>query len=179
MTVILKAKISMGKGEKVTISVVNVPPETKVWKRETHNAVLRDTIDFMEKVLKGYENVLLNGNFNIKEVNCENWDSEWGEVETWGGKAYGVDNEQHANAVGYRKETDLQVSMIYRGCIWYLEKRTYLIERTNYRCLVGKSEHMLIEINVLKWIREKRHKAYRNGSYNYGNMDWVGFREFF
>ena len=43
---------------------------------------------------------------------------------------------------------------------------------------MGKSDHVLIEINVLEGIREERQETYRNGRHNYGKTDWVGLRVF-
>ena len=54
-----------------------------------------------------------------------------------------------------------------------------VIRKVNYQCPLGKSDHVLIEFEVIDRIKEGRREEHKNGRYNYGKADFVGWRKFY
>ncbi|MCX7564718.1 hypothetical protein OS176_14495, partial [Xanthomonadaceae bacterium XH05] len=60
-----------------------------------------------------------------------------------------------------------------------LTKEPDVIEYLKYMCPIGKSDHVVIEFQMIIGNVVPRDEFYRQGRYNFGKADFVGLRKFF
>ena len=72
----------------IAVCNVPVPPKSRTWSEE-HHRMVEDTTHFLQRVTEESNNVILEGDFNCKEVHWEDWSAVGGEG-TWGNKLLGI-----------------------------------------------------------------------------------------
>jgi len=177
MAEVLKVGIRRKKGGIRDFVVVYVPPKTNVWSKTDHDEMLRDTTRSLRKTIEGSENIIVMGDFNCKEVCWEEWSTEGGE-ESWGGTMLNL-VMNNIMTQWIEEKTRFRGSEEPSRLDLLLTKEADIIGKINYRCPLGKSDHILIEFETNEGRDEERKEAHRNGRYNYGKADFEGLRKYF
>lgn len=174
---VLSMRMLTEKGGKRDIVVVYVPPKTRAWNGEEYEEMLNDTCRCLERLLKESRNIILMGDFNCKEVNWEEWDTEGGE-DSWGNRILNlamrnVMTQWIKEATRYRGTDEASRLDLL------LTKEPDIIGKIKTKCPLGKSDHVLIEFDLNEGNSEEKDESYRKGRFNYGKTDFVGLRKFF
>ena len=173
----LSAEIKI-RGEEIRkIIVAYIPPKTNSWEADVYRQMQSETIQSIDDMLKGRNKVLLVGDFNNKEIN-------WGEMEV------------RRNTSGWSEEL-LQLMMSNTMDQWVKETTRYRGEdepsqldlvftrkpevepAIDFLCPVGKSDHVVIEINIHKEEIHKRNEDYKKERRNYAKANFTGLKEFY
>ena len=164
-----------GKGKRV-ITVAYVPPKTRAWSNTDYQQMLADTTHYLKKVIKESDNIITLGDFNCKEVNWEEWETE--SETSWGNTLLNI-------AMSNVMTQWIQEPTRYRGddtparLDLLLTKEPDVIEALQYKCPIGKSDHVMIEFQVSEGSAAPRDEAHRKDRFNFGKTNFTGLRRYF
>ena len=177
MAEVLSLKVKTENKEKRRIIVAYVPPKTNTWRAEQHSEMQKGTIKCLEDMLRRDNKVLLVGDFNCKGI-------DWKEKEG-------------NNNIGQWGEEMLQMSLENTMEQWVEECTRFREEEEpsildlvftkipepdpniKYHSPIGKSDHVVIEMELRGWEQVKRREGYREGRLNYSRTNFGGLRKFF
>ena len=159
------------------IILTYVPPRTNAWKMEEHKEMQRGVLKCLDSMIRKDGKVLLVGDFNCKNV-------RWEEMEVI------------ANA-GEWSEEMLQLAMVNTMDQWVEESTRYRGEEEpsmldlvftkkpeprptiKYLSPMGKSDHVVIEMELQEWEIIVHKEDHKNGRLNYARTNFVELRKFF
>ena len=163
--------------EKRKIILTYVPPKTNTWKLEEHKEMQKEVLRCIEKMLERDKKVLIVGDFNCKSVN-------WAEMEVTG-------NE------GLWSEGLLQMAMVNTLDQWVEECTRYRGEEEpamldlvftkrpeprptiKYLGPMGKSDHILLEVEMQEEEVLRYKEDYKSGRLNYAKAKFDELRIFY
>lgn len=170
--------LTLGVGKKRrTIAVAYIPPKTGSWSTEEHKEMLKDTQTSLETIMKQRTELILVGDFNCKEVDWENWQTE-GSGNTWGSVL--LDMAMENLLIQWVKETtrfrgDDQPSRLDL----VFTKGIEILDKMVYKNPLGKSDHALIEFEIYD-IKKRGEEGTRiEGKFDYGKADLGKMNIFF
>ena len=79
MAELINVCLATRNGGKRDFAVAYVPPRTRPWKDNEYQEMLADTTRNLKNIMEESENLILMGDFNCKEVNWEDWNTDEGE----------------------------------------------------------------------------------------------------
>ena len=146
---VLAVEITTKENEKITVITAYVAPYTGAWTRESHERMRRETLETLEKLIRGQNRILLCGDFNCKEVDWESMEPKC-EEGSWGARVFeqmtdnalyqhikettrvrGDDNPSRLDLVFTRKEEEIGNIMLESP--------------------LGKGDHVVLDCEV--WLR--------------------------
>ena len=163
--------------EKRKIILTYVPPKTNTWKLEEHKEMQKEVLRCIEKMLERDKKVLIVGDFNCKSSN-------WAEMEVTG-------NE------GLWSERLLQMAMVNTLDQWVEECTRYRGEEEpamldlvstkrpeprptiKYLGPMGKSDHILLEVEMQEEEVLRYKEDYKSGRLNYAKAKFDELRIFY
>jgi len=172
---LISVKLKINEKE-LTVIVVYVPPKTGSWTKQEHDIMTEDVLQNLTKILKERKRVILVGDFNCKEINWENYECGGGD-ETWGGRFLNLIMEN-------MMEQKVKESTRYRGddeparLDLVLTRAVDLKDEIQYRCPLGKSDHVLLQMEMQQ-SNELRDESYKKNRLNYRKADKKGLKEYF
>ena len=98
-----------------------------------------------------------------------------GGKESWGNKLLNILMENGMiqwikEATRFRGEdTPARLDLLF-------SKEPDVIGEINYKCPIGKSDHVVIEFNILEGRAEPRDESYKKGRLNYAKANFGGFK---
>ena len=126
----------MKNGNKRDLLVVYVPPKTNAWGREEYGDMLKDTYKCLKNMIENSDNVIMMGDFNCKEVCCEEWCTGGGE-ESW--VSILLDLVMNNILTQWIKEnTGFRCNEKPSRLDLLLTKELEVIRKANYHCPLGK-----------------------------------------
>ena len=177
MMEIMGITIKTGEMKKRKIIVTYVPPKTNAWKVEEHREMQKEVIKCLDNMLRGEERILLVGDFNCRNVN-------WKDMEVVG------------NAGSWSEEM-LYLAMVNTLDQWVEEPTRYRGEeepslldlvftrkpeplpKIQYQSPMGKSDHLLVEIEMQEWKLQRCMEDYKKERLNYARANYEHLRQFF
>ena len=174
---VLDITMRISKRERRKIIVAYVPPKTNAWKYEEHKVMQKEMMKCLENVITICNKVLLLGDFNCKNVNWEVMGT-CGNAETWS-------EEVIQMAAQNTMEQWVDEFTRYRGTEepsmldLVLTKRPEQRPTINYLSPMGKSDRVVIEVELRDEMAETRKEDHKNGRLNYAKANFVGLRKFF
>lgn len=132
--------------ERMTITTTYAPPRTNSWSKEKHEIMIEDTIQSLSRILKANKRVLLVGDFIRKEIDWEMFESGGGDM-AWGERFLRLMMEnlmmqRVKENTRYRSDDELaRLDLV-------LTKGLHLKDDLRYGCPLGKSDHVIIEIET-------------------------------
>ena len=177
MAEVIGITIKISKRVRRKIIVTYVPPKTNVWKMEEHREMHKEVLKCLEGLIRKGNKILLMGDFNCRDVN-------WKELE---GK----------EIAGTWSEKLLQLIMVNTMEQWVDEFTRYrgdaepsildLIftkkpeSKPNLRYLspMGKSDHVVIEMEINETEREAWKEDYKNGRLNHAKSKFEELKKYF
>ena len=166
------------RGEEIRkIIVAYIPPKTSSWEADMYQQMQNEIRRSMDDMLKGRKKVLLVGDFNSKEIN-------WGEMEV------------RENPSAWSEEL-MQMMMVNTMDQWVKEttryrgddepsqldlvftKRPEAEPSIDYLSPMGKSDHVLIEINIHKEELHTPNEDHKKERRNYAKANFTGLRDFY
>ena len=172
---LISARVELNKKE-VTIVVVYVPPKTNSWTKKDYEEIIEDTIRSLAKVIKDKRRVILLGDFNCKEVDWENYDSGRGD-EAWGTRFL---NQMMENMMVQRvkENTRLRGDDEPARLDLIFTKDIEICDDIIYKCPLGKSDHMIMEMEIEEDNMEVD-VLYKGNRLNYRRADVEKLKEYF
>ena len=171
--VIVEVKVH---GEMVTYVGIYVPPMTNAWTKRDHDEMLKETMKVLETIVTKNKNVFVIGDFNCKEINWEEGTYQGGE-DSWGCKlmTWAMENLM---TQWIDKETRFMGSDNPSRLDLVFTSNPESIDSVNYGCPLGKSDHVLIQVN-LSGEKLVMQESYKSERYRYNKTNFEGIREFF
>ena len=173
---IIKVVIKSSLGIERSYMGVYVPPRTSAWGGIEYQSMLDDTINELERMSGQEKDVLIAGDFNCKDINWEDRTGQGGD-DSWSEKLL---NWAEENMMIQWIDCDTR----YRGgdapsrldLVFTTNKEE--IEEIKYKCPLGKSDHILIEINKGKdsCLLDQNYKMDR---YKYSRANFDGIKQYF
>ena len=140
-------------------TVMYVPPKPRAWKEREYTSMISDTKNSLKEILKEGENTILMGDFNCKEVHWEDMSSEGGE-ESWGTMLLDL-------TMDYTMTQWIQECTRYRSgkepsrLDLVFMKEPELVSNIEYMTPIGKSDHVLIELELREGTYIARNEKYK------------------
>lgn len=169
---LISVRVEFNKKE-VTIVVVYVPPKTHSWAKREYEEMIEDTIRSLDNVIRERSRVILNGDFNCKEEDWEKYESGGGE-DAWGTRFF---NQMMENMMVQRVKENTR----YRGddeparLDLICTREVEICNDINYKCPLGKSDHMVMEMEFEEDDRE-RDVSYKGNRLNYRKQTYRNSR---
>ena len=169
--------IKTSKREKRKIITTYVPPKTNAWRIEEHREMQKEVLSCMNKMLERDQKVLIVGDFNCKSVN-------WAEMEETG-------NENSWS------EGIIQMAMVNTLDQWVDECTRYRGEEEpaildlvftrrpeprpiiKYLGQMGKSDHIVLQIEVQEEEVSRYKEDYKSGRLHYAKAKFDELRNFY
>jgi len=173
---IVSVRIKFQSGESQTIIVTYVPPKTSAWRVTEYKEMLKDTIGSLEEMMRSNKKVILMGDFNCGEVDWENLDTH-GSEDSWGSifLQMTLDNmlkQWVTEHTRYRGDDEpARLDLVFT-------KEPQEI-KLNYKSPVGKSDHVLLELDTMLELAEKWDEAYKTGRLNYAKTNFEDLKNFY
>ena len=173
---VVSVKVEDCSGEKLTIITTYVPPKTNTWTNEEYDKMIEDTLKDLNRIIRKSKIVLLVGDFNCKEINWESFEAGGNQSE-WGERFLNLTMENMmtqwvTESTRYRGDDEpTRLDLV-------LTKGMDLTQEIRYICPLGKSDHVLLEIETETRDREED-ESYKANRRNYGKTDIEGLRKYY
>ena len=172
---VLSVQIKEMNGETHKIVVAYVPPKTRCWTTEDHEELLKNTLESLEQITKNSRRVLIAGDFNCSEVNWELFEAE--DENTWGNRllTLALNNmmiQWVKENTRYRDDKPSRLDLIFT-------KGIELAKDIMYMCPFGKSDHIVLELELKETTEEERNESHRKERRNYAKANFPELRNFF
>ena len=131
----------------------------------------------MKNVIVRSRNITIMGDFNCKEVLWEDWLTEGGEL-SWGNRLLqlAMDNilpQWVTENTRFRgNEEPSRLDLVFT-------KEPEIIENVTYKSPIGKSDHVLIEMELKVRLDEIKRKDYTNSRFNFGKTNFKELQGYF
>ena len=174
---VMTMRISWGKEDKRSVAVAYVPPKTNAWTKEEYKKVLKDVREEMERIMRENRDLILMGDFNCKEVEWESLETK-GDSESWGSVLLelAMDNlmtQWVTEKTRYRGDDEpSRLDLVF-------SKEVDVIKDISYISPLGKSDHVLIEMEIENTGSYERIEMHRKMKVNYGKADVGNLRKYF
>lgn len=174
---LIAVKIDDGKVEKREFVVMYVPPKTRAWSNNEYNIMLEDTKGALMRVIENGNKTLIMGDFNCKEVCWEELYTE-GSENTWGHNLldmtveYALTQWVHEKTRFRNNEEPSRLDLIFT-------KEPDIVNKLEYKTPIGKSDHVLLEVELKGNMSIERKEKHREGRLLYSKTDFTGIRKFF
>lgn len=164
--------------ENTDVAVAYMPPYTRAWTAEEYQRLKEDTIKTIETLIHRNNELILVGDFNCKEVNWEEGDAG-SNMSSWGNVLLDLitDNlliqniKEHTRQRGKDEPSRLDLAFT---------RDPDMITNTKYLPPLGKSDHPIIEMEILMgypvMLERETHKESR---LNYGRADFKALKCYF
>ena len=155
---------------------VYVPPLTKAWTRREHERLLEDTLNELERTVSQENDVIVLGDFNSKgtyweEGTCTGGENSWSNrLMNWAEEnlmTQWIDCETRASG----KDNPSRLDLLFT-------KDNEIIKTIRYEYPLGKSDHILIDINLNTKIA-KVEEGYKMERYRYNKTNFEEIRRYF
>ena len=174
---VISIAIRMKSGEKRRIILTYVPPKTNAWECEEYKDMKKDLMKSLDSKIRRDRSVLLLGDFNCRDVNWEDMEVT-GESGTWGEDLLQL-------AMVNTMDQWVKESTRYRGedeptmLDLVFTKRPEACPSIEYASPMGKSDHVVIEIELKGHKAKIRNEGHKNGRLNHAKANFAELREFY
>ena len=130
----------------------------------------------LEKIIKSSQRVTLVADFNCSEVNCETFES--GDKNTWGNRLLRLTMnitmiQRVTENTRFRSEDKpSRLDLLFAKGI---NLETYI----NYECPFGRSDHVVLEIEIKGDLKDKLEESYTKKRRNYAKANYTAMKRFF
>ena len=158
-------------------AVMYVPPKTRAWGELEYANMIRDSKRQLGEVITGSDNLILMGDFNCGEVCWEEWTTE-GSENSWGYTLLNLVMENTmtqwiTEATRYRGEDEpSRLDLVF-------SKEPEVIETVRYKTPLGKSDHILLEYEVITDKMEEKREEHKIGRLNYWKTNFDELKKIF
>ena len=172
----ISVRIKLQNGETQKVIVAYVPPKTTAWRQEEYSDLLDDTIDSLEGMMKNNKKVILVGDFNCGNIDWENLEAQ-GNENSWGNRLLQL-------AMNNLLKQWVSENTRYRGddeptrldLVFSKEPQEMKVD---YQSPVGKSDHVLLELETVNNMVEERGEPHKANRLNYAKTNFEGLKGFF
>ena len=139
--------------------------------KEEHEDVIEDILESLEKIIKSSQRVTLVGDFNCSEVNWAMFKS--GGENTWGNKLLRQTMIQWVteNTRFRREDKPSRLDLLFT-------KGIKLEKDINYKCPFGRSDHVVLEIEIKGDIEDKQEESCKKKRKNYAKANDTAIKFF-
>ena len=174
---ILAVEIEGEDNNNIDIVVVYMPPQTRAWRYEEYELLKKETADALRQLLQRRNRLLLTGDFNCKEVDWECMDAG-NNASSWGNILLEIitDNfltqhiKEHTRVRGEDEPSRLDLTFT---------KDPNDVQNLKYLCPIGKSDHLVIEMEFLVCCSSDYKEEHKEHRYNYSKADFESLRQHF
>ena len=177
MTEVISIAIRMREGEMRRIILTYVPPRTNAWGCEEYKGMKRELIRCLDDMIRKDSTVLLLGDFNSKEVNWEEMEvngdtGEWGEDLLQLVMVNTMEQWVRENTRYRGEDEPTMLDLVFT-------KKPETCPTIEYLCPMGKSDHVVMEIELKGSEKEIRSEGHKNGRLNHAKANFAELREFY
>ena len=170
--------LEVGDGDMVRdVIVCYVPPKTGSWSEREYANMISDTRGLLNSVLDNSGKSLLMGDFNCKEVCWEEMTTE-GSDNSWGSILLDIVME-HTMTQWVKEHTRFREGEEPSRLDLIFTKETGIVEEIIYKPPIGKSDHILCELELQDKVSRVRNEKHREGRLIYSKTDFQGLSAFF
>ena len=174
---IVGIEVKDGHGDKVDVVVCYIPPYTRTWKRDEHEQLRNDSVATIQRLIDRKNRIIVMGDFNCGEVDWENMDAGNNE-ESWGNRLMELVMENTLTQI-IKEKTRIRGEDEPSRLDLVFTKDPNDIKNVAYRCPLGKSDHLVIEMEVSGISEGERNEKHRECRYNYKKTNFISLRKFF
>ena len=177
MAEVISVVIKNSKGERRRVILTYVPPKTNAWRQEEHRRMQEEVWQCLDDMIRRNKKVLLVGDFNCKGVNWEEMEVKGGEG-VWSEKLLQLAlvntmDQWVDEATRYRGEEEPSVLDLV------FTKRPEVKPIIEYTSPIGKSDHVVLEVEMQDMKAMKWKEDHKNGRLNHARANFEELRKFF
>ena len=176
MAEVLSIVLKTRKEDRRRIIVTYVPPKTNAWDRNQHQTMQTEVRQCLDDMIRKNKKVLLMGDFNCREVNWEEMDVREN------GSSWGEDLLQLVMAntmvqwikmdTRFRGDEESQLDLVFT-------KRPEEEPSIICQSPMGKSDHVVMEVNLQNEKVEEWKEEHRNGRLNHAKANFTELKRFY
>ena len=163
--------------ERRRILLTYVPPRTNTWGLDKHKEMQKEVLTSLDNILRKDKKILLLGDFNCKNIDwkemeiCENA-GQWGEDLLQMAMVNTLDQwvNEYTRLRGEEEPTMLDLVFTKKP-----ETRPVITHLSP----MGKSDHVVLEIEMENWKEKKCNEEHKKGRLNHAKSNFDGLNRFF
>ncbi len=163
--------------ERRKIIVTYIPPKTNTWGLAEHQEMQREVLTSLGNMLRRDKKILLLGDFNCKNINwevmevCENG-GQWGEELLQMAMVNTLDQWTNEYTRFRGEEEPAMLDLVFTK---KPEPRPVITHLSPF----GKSDHVVMEVELENWTEMKCNEEHRKGRVNHAKSNFDGLSKFF
>ena len=162
---------------RLNVIAAYVPPKTRSWNEERYKNMINRTVDFLENEIPNNKKVIVTGDFNCKEVDWENFETE-GEEDSWGNRLLRLATDKLMTQ-WVREETRIRGNDEPSRLDLVFTKDVNLEQGIRHEPPLGRSDHEVLEFSVNMEGEERKKETHKRNRRNYAKANYEELRKYF
>ena len=173
----ISIQIEVANNKRINVIATYVPPKTRCWNDERYKNMINRTVDFLDNEIPNNKKVIITGDFNCKEVDWENFETEGGE-DSWGNRLLRLATNKLLTQ-WVREDTRIRGNDEPSRLDLVFTKDINLEQSIRHEPPLGKSDHEVLEFSVIVEEEDRRKETHKRNRQNYAKANYEGLRRFF